>query len=166
MINAFHHSFKSTKSTSLVQADGAVLEVLGLVELSEEVALPFFKCKISAGFPSPADDYLEERLLLDKRFIKNPQASFILQAKGNSMVDIGIFDKSYLVVDRSLVPLHNDIVIVGINGDHTVKRLNILPSGKMYLSSENPSFANIELNDELDNIIWGVVMCVVNQYKL
>lgn len=141
------------------------VHILGQISVDKNHLLPLFISKVSAGFPSPADDYLEQRISLDSIILTNPTASFIVQAQGNSMIGAGILDKSYLVVDRSLEPRHDDIVIVSINSEHTVKRLKKMPNGKVLLCPENPDFPVIELKEELENILWGVVICIMNPLR-
>lgn len=128
--------------------------------------LPLFISKVAAGFPSPADDYLEQKLSLDSLILMNPTASFIVQAEGNSMIGVGILDKSYLIVDKSLTARNNDIVIVSINGEYVVKRLKKKTTGKIVLQSENLDYPPFELKEELDNILWGVVICVMNRLRV
>jgi DNA polymerase V len=127
--------------------------------------LKLFASKVCAGFPSPADDYLQKVISLDDLFLKNPTASFMVQAKGNSMIGAGIADESFLLIDRSLEPKANDIVIASVNGEHTVKRLKKTDDGRILLCPENPEFSAIELTPDDDNIIWGVVISVINMIK-
>lgn len=87
------------------------------------IHLPLFSHKVAAGFPSPADDYIEDRLSLDQHLIQHKDSTFFVRAKGNSMVGAGIFDGDLLVVDKSLNPVSGDIVIAVVDGDLTVKRL-------------------------------------------
>lgn len=141
------------------------IKILGAISADKMHLLPMYISKVSAGFPSPADDYIEKRISLDNIILTNPTASFIVQAQGHSMIGAGIIDKSYLVVDRSIEPRHDDIVIVSINSEHTVKRLKKMPDGKILLCPENPDFPVIELKEELENILWGVVICIMNPLR-
>lgn len=124
--------------------------------------LPIFATKISAGFPSPADDYMEGKLDLNKYLIKHPAASFFIRVIGDSMINAGIFDGDLLIVDRSLEALSGKIVIAVIDGDLTVKRL-LKKQHKIYLAAENPNYSNIEIRDESSLHIWGVVTNVIHK---
>jgi len=124
--------------------------------------LPIFATKISAGFPSPADDYMEGKLDLNKYLIKHPAASFFIRVIGDSMINAGIFDGDLLIVDRSLEALSGKIVIAVIDGDLTVKRL-LKKQNKIYLAAENPNYSDIEIKDESSLHIWGVVTNVIHK---
>ena len=124
--------------------------------------LPIFAAKISAGFPSPADDYMEGKLDLNKYLIKHPAASFFIRVIGNSMINAGIFDGDLLIVDRSLEALSGKIVIAVIDGDLTVKRL-LKKQDKIYLAAENPNYSDIEIKDESSLHIWGVATNVIHK---
>lgn len=124
--------------------------------------LPIFAAKISAGFPSPADDYMEGKLDLNKYLIKHPAASFFIRVIGDSMINAGIFDGDLLIVDRSLEALSGKIVIAVIDGDLTVKRL-LKKQDKIYLAAENPNYSDIEIKDESSLHIWGVVTNVIHK---
>ena len=120
--------------------------------------------KVSAGFPSPADDYLENNLNLDKLLIKNRPSTFLIRAGGDSMINIGIYDGDILIVDRSLDAKSKDIVIASIFGELTVKKLLIDIHGNPQLKSENELYSNIEIKNKEDLIIWGVVTSVIHQF--
>ena len=120
--------------------------------------------KVSAGFPSPADDYLENNLNLDKLLIKNRPSTFLIRAGGDSMINIGIYDGDILIVDRSLDAKSKDIVIASIFGELTVKKLILDIHGNPQLKSENELYSNIEIKNKEDLIIWGVVTSVIHQF--
>ena len=124
---------------------------------------PLFSHKVAAGFPSPADNYIEGRLSLDEHLISNKDATFFVRAKGNSMVGAGIFDGDLLVVDKSLTPTSGDIVIAIVDGDLTVKRL-IKRDGKIILKPENPRCKEIEFKEGQELQVWGVVTSAVKKY--
>jgi len=130
---------------------------------SQPIRLPLFSHKVPAGFPSPADDYIEARLSLDQHLITNKDATFFVRAKGNSMVDAGIFDGDLLIVDKSLTPSSGNIVIAIIDGDLTIKRL-ILRDNKTILKPENSRFKEIELQDGQELQVWGVVTSTVKKF--
>lgn len=127
------------------------------------IRAPLFSHKVAAGFPSPADDYIEGRLSLDEHLISNKDATFFVRAKGNSMTGAGIFDGDLLVVDKSLAPSSGDIVIAILDGDLTVKRY-IRRGTKVILKPENPRFKEIELQDGQELQVWGVVTSAVKKF--
>ena len=117
----------------------------------------------SAGFPSPAENYVEEKLNLNSYLIKNKESSFFVRVSGDSMINVGIFDNDILIVDRSLDPKRQSIVIVSIDGELVIKKLMKDQSKNYYLKSENSSYPNIKLNSNRDTIIWGVVTYVIHR---
>ena len=117
---------------------------------------------ISAGFPSPADDFKEVRISLDKELVKNKEATFYAKVSGDSMVGAGLDDGDLLVIDRSLSPENGKIAVCFIDGDFTVKRI-IREKGKLYLKAENKKYKSIELKEENELIIWGVVEYVIKK---
>ena len=124
---------------------------------------PLYGHKVEAGFPSPADDYIEGRLSLDEHLIQHRDATFFVRAKGNSMVGAGIFDGDLLVVDRSLTPSSGDIVIAVLDAELTVKRL-IKRDGMVILKPENPDFKEIMLKDGQELQVWGVVTSTTKKF--
>ena len=123
--------------------------------------LPLYSCKISAGFPSPADDHLEKMLDLNGYLIKHPVATFFVRVTGDSMINAGINDNDILIVDRSLKPSHGKIVIAVVDGQMTVKRL-YKKSGKLILMPENKNFKPIEITENMSIEIWGVVVTAIH----
>jgi DNA polymerase V len=116
---------------------------------------------VCAGFPSPASDYLEGEIDLNRYLIKNPPATFIVKSQGNCMLQAGIHSGYLLIVDKSIKPKNNSIVIASINGDLIVKRIKI--SGKKFLlTSDNKEYGNIKINNESDIFIWGIVTKVIH----
>ncbi|MFJ1270180.1 LexA family protein [Legionella lytica] len=124
--------------------------------------LPVFSSKVQAGFPSPADDYIEGYLDLNTQFIHNPSSTFVLQATGDSMIEAGIFSGAYLVVDRSIPPTDGRIVIAAVNGELTVKRLS-KRGGRVQLLPANPQFQPIDITEDSEMVIWGVVTLVLHE---
>ena len=123
----------------------------------------FYSSKVEAGFPSPADNYIEQELDIKEYLIKNPEATFLVKATGESMNNAGILNGDILIVDRSIEPKNNSIVITSIDGELTVKRLIIKLGGeKSYLQSENSKYPNIELGLESNVKIWGVVTYAIH----
>ena len=128
----------------------------------EKVNIPMFFDNISAGFPSPATDYMENKLDLNEHLIKHPAATFIVKAKGPSMTDAGILSGDLLIVDRSIVPKNNNIVIASIFGDLTVKRLK-KKEKSLFLVSANDDYPSIEVKEEMECFIWGVVTYIIHE---
>ena len=129
---------------------------------NNSLSLPLYSSKVPAGFPSPADDHMEEKLDLNTHLVKHPTATFFVKASGDSMVGAGIHDGDILVVDRSLEPRQGRVVIAAIDGQLTVKRLKI-KGPKTFLVPENKKFRSIELNENNDVKIWGVVTSVIHK---
>ena len=117
---------------------------------------------ISAGFPSPADDFKEIRISLDRELVKNKDATFYARVYGESMTGAGLDDGDLLVIDRSLNPENGKIAICMIDGEFTVKRIK-KNKGKLYLLPENKKYKAIELKEENELIIWGVVEYVIKK---
>ena len=116
----------------------------------------------AAGFPSPAENYIEEQLDLTKYLIKNKESSFFVRVSGDSMMNVGIFDNDILIVDRSLVPIRQSIILASIDGELVIKRLMRDQSKSYYLKSENNNYPDIKLNSNTDTTIWGVATYVIH----
>jgi DNA polymerase V len=117
---------------------------------------------ISAGFPSPADDFKETRISLDRELVKNKEATFYARVSGDSMVGAGLDDGDLLVIDRSLNPENGKIAVCLVDGEFTVKRIK-KEKNKLYLMPENKQYKPIELKEENELIIWGVVEYVIKK---
>jgi DNA polymerase V len=124
--------------------------------------LPIFLANVQAGFPSPAEDYLDRKLDLNELLIAHPAATFFVRVAGNSMQNAGIFSGDILVVDRSLEAADNKIIIAIVNSEFTVKRLKIR-EGKISLVPENPAYPILEMKEESDFQVWGVVTYVIHK---
>ena len=128
-----------------------------------KIELPLAETTIPAGFPSPADDYLESRLDLNKELISNESATFYARVKGDSMTLAGISDGDLLVIDKSKTPVNGYVVVCLIDGEFTVKRLE--NHGNMYfLMPENPDFKPIEIKPENNATIWGIVTYTIKKH--
>ncbi|WP_045222176.1 LexA family protein [Desulfonatronum thioautotrophicum] len=123
---------------------------------------PLLLCRIPAGFPSPAEDFLEKRLDLNEYLVRNPPATFLVRVCGQSMRDAGIFDGDMLVVDKSLQPFNGCVVVAIVHGEFTVKTLR-LRNGKAYLEPANSAFKDIEVTPEMGCEVWGVVNSVIRK---
>jgi len=117
---------------------------------------------ISAGFPSPADDFKEVRISLDKELVKNQESTFYARVSGDSMLEAGIDDGDLLVIDKSLSPENGKIAVCFIDGDFTVKRI-VNEKGKLYLKAENKKYKSIEIKEGNELIIWGIVEYVIKK---
>ena len=117
---------------------------------------------ISAGFPSPADDFKEIRISLDKELVKNKEATFYARVDGDSMIGAGLEDGDLLVIDRSLNPENGKIAVCLVDGEFTVKRIK-KEKNKLYLKPENKKYKPIELKEENELIIWGIVEYVIKK---
>lgn len=130
--------------------------------MAQNFKLPLYSSKVAAGFPSPAEDYIADSLDLNEYLVKHPAATFLVRASGNSMINAGIYENDILIVDRSLPPAHGKIVIAAIDGQLTVKRLHKKPNGQFVLMPENPDYPPIEISEENETYIWGVVTNVIH----
>lgn len=144
------------------QNDLSVIEIFGC-DLKTKQRLPLYSSKIHAGFPSPADDYQDKKLDLNEFLIKHPTATFFVKVKGESMINAGIHSGDILIVDRSIEPKNNQIVVAVVDGDFTVKRVQ-KKAGKLFLVSENPEFSAIEVSQSCDFEIWGAVLHVIHSF--
>jgi len=125
-------------------------------------ALPIFNHSIPAGFPSPADDYIEKQLDLNEFMIKHPSATFFVRVEGESMRDAGILSGDMLVVDRSLTPANGRIIVAILDGEFTVKRM-VIEADQVYLAPENPDYSRIKIQPESLFQVWGVVTYVIHK---
>ena len=139
----------------------AHLQIKPLVARTE-LPLPLYLAPVSAGFPSPAEDYLDRALDLNELLISNPAATFYVRASGDSMRDAGIQTGDLLIVDRAIEPRPGKIVIAAVDGELTVKRLRT-KDGRLYLAPENPAYPCLEVSPEASFEIWGVVTCVIHR---
>jgi DNA polymerase V len=129
-------------------------------ESDSPFAIPLSGESISAGFPSPANDFLENKIDLNKELSENPLATFYVRVNGNSMIDAGINDNDVLVVDRSLEARDNKIAVCFIDGEFTVKRIK-LEKDCLYLMPENKNYKPIKITEDNQFIIWGIVTYVI-----
>ncbi len=138
--------------------------LLGQVVNKDPLNLPFFSTVVQAGFPSPAEDYIEKMLDLNDLLVKHPIATFFVRVMGDSMREAGIQSEDILVVDRSLEPAHGKIIVAYLNGEFTVKRLSIV--GKQTsLVAENPFYPPLEISEYDDFQVWGVVTYIIHKAK-
>lgn len=133
-------------------------------KLTTKQLLPIFTATIEAGFPSPADDHVEMQLDLNQFLIKHPTATFFVRVNGNSMQNAGIFSGDILVVDKSLQPAHGKIVVAIVDGEFTVKRIQI-ENGVVFLAPENDLYKRVQISSESQFQVWGVVTYVIHKAK-
>ena len=130
---------------------------------TKKFRIPLLNDSVSAGFPSPADDYAEENIDLNEHLISNPFSTFFLRVKGESMINAGIKDKDLIIVDKSLIAKPGDIVIAMIDGEFTIKRLSI-KNDELYLKAENHNYPDFRFKNHIDVQIWGVVIYSIHSY--
>jgi len=131
-------------------------------EVDKEVKLPLVDAFISAGFPSPADDYIEGKLDLNRQLIKNPSSTFFARVRGTSMTDVGINDGDILIIDKSLEAKHNSVLVCFIDGEFTVKKVQKI-KGELFLIPQSKDFAPIKVSRESDFRLWGVVTYCIHK---
>lgn len=131
-------------------------------EQNQTFEIPLVSGEIKAGFPSPADDFIESRLDLNELIIQHPSATFFARVGGHSMEGAGILDGDILVIDRSVSPTNGAIVIARFEGEFTVKRIRILEK-TFYLSAEHPDYPDFQITDEVDFEVWGVVTYIIHK---
>ena len=131
---------------------------------SSECNLPLSLEQISAGFPSPADDYMDLSLDLNKELIKNPSSTFFAKVKGNSMIGDGINDGDLLVIDKSLTPVEGSVVVAFVDGEFTLKEISS-KGGELWLMPSNPNYKPIKIEENNNFIIWGIVTYVIKKFK-
>jgi DNA polymerase V len=144
-------SLNETRVTAVFSTDGQ----------ASSCPLPLAVASVSAGFPSPADDYLEGTLDLNQHLIKHPAATFFVRVNGDSMIDAGIHDGDLLLVDRSLEMVDGKVVIAIINAELLVKRVRKVGE-QLFLLPENQDYQPIEVKEEMDFELWGVVTHVIH----
>jgi len=130
-------------------------------ETAAPMALPFAEA-ISAGFPSPAAEYLEMSLDINKELVNNPSSTFYGRVKGNSMIDAGIHDGDILVIDKSLEPTNNKKAVCFIDGEFTLKTLKVV-KGEVWLKPENKDYPPIKITPDNDFIVWGIVTHIIHK---
>ncbi|HMO18441.1 MAG TPA: translesion error-prone DNA polymerase V autoproteolytic subunit [Oligoflexia bacterium] len=150
--------------TRPIRVPESLLDAVQAFVESRGYYLPLYESRVQAGFPSPADDFSEGMLDINEYLVKNPASTFYVRAQGNSMTGAGIFEGDILVVDRSLDVVSGKIIIAVVNGDLTVKRFCKEKDGRVLLMAENPLYKSIEITDEMDFSVWGVVTNVVRSF--
>ena len=124
--------------------------------------IPFYQSNVSAGFPSPAEDFMELDLNLQEYLVQHPSATFCVKVTGDSMQNAGIFSGDVMVVDRALEPKNKTIVLAVLDGEFTVKRIH-KKGDLLYLNPENENFKPIEITQEMNFKVWGVVTHIIHK---
>lgn len=140
------------------------MKITRIYKSSQQVKsdLPLSVASVSAGFPSPADDFIDTKLDLNEHLVKHPASTFFVRASGDSMIDAGIHSGDILIVDRSLEPYDNAVIIAVLEGELTVKRLHY--SGKrILLLPENTAYKPIDVTENEEFRVWGVVTSVIHK---
>jgi DNA polymerase V len=133
-------------------------------DLSRNLDLPFVNQGISAGFPSPADDFLDIKIDLNREFIKNPSSTFYARVRGRSMVGAGLNDGDLLIIDRSLEPKDDKIAVCFVDGEFTVKRIK-KEKDTVWLIPENKEYPPIQVTSDNEFVIWGMVTTVIKKVE-
>jgi DNA polymerase V len=126
-----------------------------------DLLLPF-AAGISAGFPSPAEEYIELSLDLNKSLVNHPHSTFFGRVKGHSMRDAGIYDGDILVIDKSLSPANGKQAVCYIDGEFTIKTLKVDKTG-VWLMPANPEYQPVKITEENDFVVWGIVTYVIHK---
>ncbi len=132
------------------------------VPVSSVALAPLMCERVRAGFPSPAENYIEDQLDLNRYCVKNPPATFFVRVDGDSMTGAGINCGDLLVVDRSLTAGNGDVVVAIVDGEFTLKRL-VLRDGRVFLRPENPRYRPLEITEDMEFQVWGRVTKVVHE---
>lgn len=133
-------------------------------EVRTPLLLPLVTARVEAGFPSPAEDHVDQALDLNEHLVSHPAATFFVRVKGNSMKDANILSGDLLIVDRSVTPGDKQIVVAMLDGEFCVKRLR-RSEGRVWLEAANPEFPQFEITDEQELTIWGAVTFIVHQAR-
>lgn len=147
-------------SKKKLTSDGSIKEIFS-ADTKSKIFRPLMGTEVPAGFPSPATDYIEQRLDLNEHLITHPSSTYFVRVDGFSMVNAGIFPDDILIVDRALEAFNNKVIIAVYNGDLTVKRLKIYKE-TFVLKPENPEYDDIIIEDSDQFSVWGVVTFVIH----
>ncbi|MEM9157331.1 MAG: translesion error-prone DNA polymerase V autoproteolytic subunit [Cyanobacteria bacterium P01_F01_bin.33] len=152
----------ATELAMLRNSSATRVTAIARPDRSTRYARPLLTCPVSAGFPSPAEEWVEGKLDLNKHLIKNPVATYFVRVTGESMLNAGIHPGDLLVVDRALEPRPGKVVIAIVDGELTVKRLK-LERNRWWLVPDNPDYPVLEIGEATDFQVWGVVTSVIHE---
>lgn len=144
-----------------MKEDISITEVRPVIE-EKTVGPQFFEDRVQAGFPSPAQGEYADSIDLNRALITNPAATFCARVIGNSMVEAGINEGDLLIIDRSLTPHDGNIAVCFVDGDFTVKRLNVRDDG-IYLTPANAKFPELRVSEDSNFQVWGVVSHIIKK---
>ena len=147
-----------------LQTHAGLSDLIQFVRAKQHTVFPLYTSKVAAGFPSPADDHVEQRLNPSDYLVENDTATFFVRVKGDSMIEAGIFDNDVLVIDRSRTQQTGDIVLAMLDGEFTVKILEQSKKG-VSLIPANRNYSAIEIKKEQSLEIWGVVTGSMRKFK-
>lgn len=165
-IKTYLESRQQRVSLSLVplsKMTSPIADVARVDSANDKILLPLVGPRVAAGFPSPADDYMEDYLDLNQLLISEKENTYLVRVKGESMINIGIFPKDLLIVDRSRDPIDGDIVIAVLDGELTVKRLE-KRGNRVALVAENKKFPPIVVREDQEFLVWGIVTHCIHSY--
>ena len=132
-------------------------------DTSSKMKVPFLESLIPAGFPSPAEDYMETSLDLNEKLIRNPSSTFFAQISGSSMINAGINNGDLVIVDKSLQPKNDSVLVCIIDGEFTLKRFKKIDEKTAYLLPDNPEYDPIKVTEHNNFMIWGVVTYTIHK---
>ena len=147
----------------LAKMTSPIVDVARVDAANDKILLPLVGPRVAAGFPSPADDYMEDYLDLNQLLISEKESTYLVRVKGESMINIGIFPNDILIVDRSRDPMDGDIVIAVLDGELTVKRL-VIRGNRITLVAENKKFPPIVVREDQEFLVWGIVTHCIHSY--
>lgn len=150
------------KHIPVVRLKSDNIQTILSIKKGTRIKIPLYNESVKAGFPSPADDFIDKHIDLNELLIRHPAATFFVRVKGDSMINSGILSGDVLIVDRALEANNNCIVIAVINGELTVKRLR-KKGERVQLVPENDNYPTIEITSEMSFQIWGVVKSVIRE---
>ncbi len=150
-----------SKSEPKLKTDTTIKSIYKF-DAKKKILRPLIGMKIPAGFPSPAQDYIEDSLDLNEYLVNHPASTYFVRVDGESMINAGIYPDDILIVDRSLEATHNRVVIAFLDGELTVKRLKIR-DGRYHLVPDNQDYPPLEIEEWMDMAIWGVVTYVIHR---
>ena len=146
-----------------IKINNEVSSIISL-EAKTRLEIPVAMQKVAAGFPSPAQDYIDKTIDLNEYLIKNQVATFIIEVESLSLLNAGIDLNDKIIVDRSLTPKHDDIVLVLIDNDFTLKRL-VMKGSEVWLAADNPDYPDIHFKEGQTATLWGVVTSVIKKFR-
>lgn len=147
-------------STKAIRVPEYLVEDVKNYSLNGGYKIPLFSSKVEAGYPSLADDHIDDMIDINSFLVRNPQTTFCVRVTGLSMIDAGIYEGDILIVDGSISPTEGKIIVVALDGMLTVKRFGFI-NKQPYLIPENPNFDPIPILENSEIYVWGVVLSIV-----